>query len=52
MMPSIFVNARESVYVISSPFYRTYSNNADPDQTPQNAASAQGIHCLYTERSI
>ena len=23
------------------------ANNADPDQTLQNAASGQGLHCLY-----
>ena len=22
------------------------ANNVDPDQTPQNAASDQGLHCL------
>ena len=22
------------------------ANNADPDQTPQNALSDQGLHCL------
>ena len=22
------------------------ANNADPDQTPQNAASDHGLHCL------
>ena len=24
----------------------------DPDRTPQNAASDQGLHCLYTNISI
>ena len=24
----------------------TLSNSVDPDQTPQNAASDQGLHCL------
>ena len=27
-------------------------NSGDPDQTPQNAASGQGLHCLFTECSI
>ena len=26
--------------------------DADPDQTPQNAASVQGLYCLLTESSI
>ena len=25
---------------------RKRANSADPDQTPQNAASDQGLHCL------
>ena len=25
----------------------TLANNVDPDQTPQNAASDQGLHCLH-----
>ena len=25
----------------------TLTNSADPDQTPQNAASAQDLHCLH-----
>ena len=27
------------------------SNSADPDQTPQNAASDQGLHCLPMSQS-
>ena len=27
-------------------------NSADPDQTPQTAASDQGLHCLLAECSI
>ena len=30
----------------------TYANSANPDQTPQNAASDPGLHCLLTENSI
>ena len=26
----------------------TYANSVDPDPTPQNAASDQGLHCLLT----
>ena len=40
---------------INACYYRNYSkfwdrqawpNSVDPDQTPQNAASDQGLHCL------
>ena len=30
-------------------FCGTYANRTDPDQAPQNAASAQDLHCLLTE---
>ena len=30
----------------------TQANSADPDQTPQNATSDQGLHCLLTGISI
>ena len=30
-------------------FAGTYANRADQDQTPQNAASDQRLHCLLTE---
>ena len=30
-----------------------FVNNVDPDQTPQNAASDQGLHCLpYIQQYI
>ena len=32
--------------------FGTYANSADPDQTPQNAAPDQGLHCLLTGISI
>ena len=32
--------------------HETYTNSADPDQTPQNVASDQGHHYLLTESSI
>ena len=28
------------------------ANGADPDQTPQDVASDQGLHCLLTEDPI
>ena len=30
-------------------FCGTLANSAEPDQTPQNAASDQVFHCLFTE---
>ena len=30
----------------------TYANHADPDQTPQKAASVQDLHCLLTKCCI
>ena len=29
-----------------------YAINGDPDQTPHNVASDQGLHCLLSEWSI
>ena len=29
------------------PLIWTLANRVDPDQTPQNAASDQGLHCLH-----
>ena len=46
------------VYVLFNPykpsvkFCGTKENNADPDQTPQNEVSDEGLHCLLTESSI
>ena len=34
------------VYTLSIGTYRPDHNSLDPDQTPQNAASDQGLHCL------
>ena len=58
-------NPSDSIYNITSPFTilvskqdkrilsiyktRTYAKSADPDQTPQNTTSDQGLHCLRTE---
>ena len=33
-------------------FCGTLTNSAKPDQTPQNAASDQVLHCLLTEDSL
>ena len=30
-------------------FYGTSTNNAEPDQTPQNEVSNQVLHCFLTE---
>ena len=30
-------------------FSGTYANSTDPDQTPQNVASDQDLHCLSTK---
>ena len=30
----------------------TLANVADPDQTPQNAASDQDLHCLHQNKGI
>ena len=34
------------------PFDGTSANSTDPDQTPYNVVSDQGLHCLLTECSI
>ena len=41
-------NSDESNCPICSKFSdkQAYANSVDPDQTPQNAASDQGLHCL------
>ena len=43
------VTARVSLnpFKPSVPLKRTLANSVDPDQTPQNAASDQGLHCLH-----
>ena len=35
-----------------NPFCGTCANSGYPDETPHNAASDQGLHCLLTECSI
>ena len=39
------------LYIALCPFGGTQTNGADPDHTPQNAASDQGLHFLLTEYS-
>ena len=34
------------------PFCWIYANSADPDQTPPNVVSDQGLHCLFAKSSI
>ena len=31
---------------------QAWANSVDPDQTPQNAASDQGLHCLPLTRQL
>ena len=40
------------VHISLASFFVTKAKSADPGQTPQNAASDQGLHCLLTELSI
>ena len=37
---------------LASYFFGTWANSTDPDETPQNAASHLGLHCLLTGISI
>ena len=46
--PLLFVLS-EYMYV---KYLGTWANSADPDQTPQYAASDQSLYCLLTECSI
>ena len=38
--------------VICKTWTGTLANSADPDQTPQNAASGQGLHCLLKLQKV
>ena len=38
--------------VIYKTWTGTLANSADPDQTPQNAASDQGLHCLLKLQKV
>ena len=40
----------EGYLLIWTGAFGTFANSADPDQTPQNAASDQGLHCLLKVR--
>ena len=35
------------IHIRLSSHKKTSANSADPDQTPQNAASDQGLQCLH-----
>ena len=35
-----------------NPFGGIFADSADPAQTPQNAASGQGLHCVSTGTSV
>ena len=45
------INDRLTHISLASHFW-VLANGADPDQTPQNAASDKGLHCLLTGISI
>ena len=38
--------------IISKTWTGTLANSADPDQTPMNAASGQGLHCLLKLQEV
>ena len=38
--------------VICKTWTGTLANSVDPDQTPQNAASDQGLHCLLELQEV
>ena len=38
--------------IICKTWIRTFANSVDPDQTPQNAASDQGQHCLLKLQEV
>ena len=38
--------------VICKTWPKTLRNSVDPDQTPQNAASDQGLHCLLKVQEV
>ena len=42
------INWDVTLYISVKYLFMLSANHADPDQTPQNAAFDQGIHCLLT----
>ena len=38
--------------VLSKDIFRASANGVDPDQTPQNAESDQGHHCLLNKQEF
>ena len=49
MLKLKFCSVQIHVYLthLTSPINGTFANIVDPDQTPQNAASDQCLHCLH-----
>ena len=47
-----YIIAHSLTRISNSPLHGTYANSGYSDQTPQNAASDQGLHCLIIECSI
>ena len=51
-----FIYSRAILVALTSECSKTCSeiltNSADPDQTPQNAASDQGLHCLFKLQEV
>ena len=49
---SIDKNYENSVDFLNTFLKGPKANSADPDQTPHNMASDQGLHCLLPEFSV
>ena len=53
-----FITSRPGVsiniywYYVWRSIIGTLANSVDPDQTPQSAASDQGLHCLHYEHEF
>ena len=50
--PRLFCRHDVIKRVIGKTWTGTLANSADPDQTPQNAASDQGLLCLLTLQEL
>ena len=51
-IPKIAKCANKLTHISLAPFCGTQANSTDLDQTLQNVASDQGIHCLLAEYNI
>ena len=40
------------IYITWTGTFEAFANNADPDQTPHNAASDQSLHCLLKIQKV